>query len=361
MQSTGHSHPIPTNVITGFLGAGKTTAILHVLKHKPANEHWAVLVNEFGEVGIDGALIATGSDGVSIKEVPGGCMCCTSGVPMQVALNQIIQQAKPDRLLIEPTGLGHPKEVLSVLRGELYQSVLNVGATLCLLDARKLADTRYTQHETFNQQLLVADFIIANKSDQYSEDDQARLAAFVDTKGWSDSKQIKQVEFGRIDPAWLDDENGSRWLQRQWVFSPISRVEKHHDHSATSTQAEDGPIQTYQNYSQGFYAYSWVFPAGAVFEADKLKDILSGLAAERIKGVIKSSTGWLTLNWLGESPERPLKQVEDVENDDAESKLEIITTQELTDTVLTKQFLAVMHSVEALGRSTRSTKSHLGK
>ena len=107
---------IPTTLITGFLGVGKTTAILQLLANKPNNENWAVLVNEFGEIGIDSALLAGNSNeqGVFIREVPGGCMCCASGVPMQVALNQLITKAKPDRLLIEPTGLGHPKEVVAV-------------------------------------------------------------------------------------------------------------------------------------------------------------------------------------------------------------------------------------------------------
>ena len=94
---------IPTNIITGFLGVGKTTAITHLLKNKPEGERWAVLVNEFGEIGIDGSLIA-GNDseqsGVFIREVPGGCMCCTAGLPMQMALTMLLAKAKPDRLLI---------------------------------------------------------------------------------------------------------------------------------------------------------------------------------------------------------------------------------------------------------------------
>ena len=97
---------VATNIITGFLGAGKTTTILHLLKNKPKNENWAVLVNEFGEIGIDGALMV--EHGAMIKEIPGGCMCCTAGVPMSVGINALLR-TNPDRLLIEPTGLGHPK------------------------------------------------------------------------------------------------------------------------------------------------------------------------------------------------------------------------------------------------------------
>lgn len=68
---------VPTNVITGFLGVGKTTAILNLLKSKPDNERWAVLVNEFGEIGVDGSLFEgqhSQEQGVFIREVPGGCL-----------------------------------------------------------------------------------------------------------------------------------------------------------------------------------------------------------------------------------------------------------------------------------------------
>ena len=82
-----------TNLITGFLGSGKTTSILHLLAHKDPNEKWAVLVNEFGEVGIDGALLA--DSGALLKEIPGGCMCCVNGLPMQVGLNTLLRQGKP--------------------------------------------------------------------------------------------------------------------------------------------------------------------------------------------------------------------------------------------------------------------------
>lgn len=108
-----------TNLITGFLGSGKTTSILHLLAHKPADEKWAVLVNEFGEVGIDGALLA--ESGALLKEIPGGCMCCVNGLPMQVGLNALLRQGKPDRLLIEPTGLGHPKQILDMLTAAIYE------------------------------------------------------------------------------------------------------------------------------------------------------------------------------------------------------------------------------------------------
>ncbi|HAB24111.1 MAG TPA: hypothetical protein DCE30_04935, partial [Pantoea sp.] len=123
------------NLITGFLGSGKTTLLRHLLARKPAQENWAILVNEFGEIGIDGALLR--DSGAALKEIPGGCMCCVNGLPMQVGLNMLLKQHRPDRLLIEPTGLGHPRQLLEMLSAPVYQPLLQLNATLTLLDAMR--------------------------------------------------------------------------------------------------------------------------------------------------------------------------------------------------------------------------------
>ena len=173
---------VATNIITGFLGVGKTSTILQLLKNKPKDERWAVLVNEFGEIGIDGALIEgqhSEQQGVYIREVPGGCMCCTAGLPMRVALTQLLRQAKPDRLLIEPTGLGHPKEVMHTLTDDSFNGIIALQKTITLVDARQLSDPRYLDNETFQQQIAIADVIVANKQDLYSSSDKSALENYL--------------------------------------------------------------------------------------------------------------------------------------------------------------------------------------
>ena len=107
------SKRIPTNVVTGFLGVGKTTAIKHLLKTKPADEQWAVLVDEFGEMGIDGALLQ--ADDNMVTQVAGGCTCCKVQSLSRVVLQHLIDEHKPDRLIIEPTGLAMPKQIMEML------------------------------------------------------------------------------------------------------------------------------------------------------------------------------------------------------------------------------------------------------
>ena len=111
--------PIPVNIISGPLGVGKTTTINQLLAQRPSNERWAVLVNEYGLVGLDAALLESSPDNarrpsVEIREVAGGCICCSAGFMFDMSLVLLLQR-RPDRLLIEPTGLAALSGILNTL------------------------------------------------------------------------------------------------------------------------------------------------------------------------------------------------------------------------------------------------------
>ncbi|WP_281648999.1 GTP-binding protein [Parendozoicomonas sp. Alg238-R29] len=283
---------VPTNIITGFLGAGKTTAILHLLKMKPEQERWAVLVNEFGEIGIDGSLFKgseTGENGIFIREVPGGCMCCTSGLPMQMALNMLLKVAKPDRLLIEPTGLGHPKEVLDTLSSEHYQSVLTLHSTISLVDARNLQDSRYTSHEIFNQQLEIADIVVGNKSDLYQSNDKEALENYLSQSSLGD-KKLAFTSQGKLEVEWLS--GNSSYISHQ----KTSRLQNSRaiDNQDTGDTSSEIPIEGFlrsDNKGEGFSSCGWQFAPDITFDRKKLFAFLSGLEVERAKAVFITSEG----------------------------------------------------------------------
>src|SRR3954467_12792812 len=156
---------IPTNLITGFLGVGKTTAVIDLLRRKPPGSGWAVLVNEYGEVGIDAALIeGSGPDGVTVREVGGGCVCCATAPYLPVALHFLLLDAKPDRLLIETTGLGHPAKLLDTLR-EKYRGRLDLRATVGLIDPADFAKPEMRANPVFLDQIQLADVVVMNKLD----------------------------------------------------------------------------------------------------------------------------------------------------------------------------------------------------
>jgi len=304
---------VPTNVITGFLGAGKTTAILHLLRHKPEHERWAVLVNEFGEIGVDGTLVKgihTEEEGIFVREVPGGCMCCTAGLPMQIALNQLLAKARPHRLLIEPTGLGHPAEVLQTLAAEHYRDVLSIQKTITLVDARKLTDARYTSHDTFNQQIAIADLVVGNKKDLYDDADRARLKAYVEEKG-SPGIRVESVTQGAIDPQWL-----------QGPASPTAPAYRPGPARPSDTRLLGTPSSPpASGQGEGYESIGWHFDAGQIFDYGKLLAFLTGLEAERMKAAFITDRGVFGYNLTRDG-------LTEVELDElTESRFEIIANQ----------------------------------
>lgn len=306
---------VDTNVITGFLGVGKTSAILNLLKHKPRDERWAVLVNEFGEIGVDGSLFVgqSGAENeVFIREVPGGCMCCTSGLPMHIALNQLLIKARPHRLLIEPTGLGHPLEVLQALSAEHYQGVLSLKATVTLVDARKLADAKYADHATFKQQLAIADMVVGNKSDLYQAGDQQRLCDYV-KHHVSEQTPIVFTQQGEFDVSLLQSASAHS----------IQTADHHHHAHGYGSSVSDGDIPdsgyvVARNQGEGYHSIGWRFSADKVFDHAALFAFLNSLSAERMKGVFITDQGVFAYNLTTDA-------LTEIELDDAiESRIEII-------------------------------------
>lgn len=305
---------MPTNIITGFLGVGKTTTILHLLRNKPTEERWAVLVNEFGEIGIDGTLIdrqAAKQKSISIREVAGGCMCCSAGLPMQVALTQLLREARPDRLLIEPTGLGHPKEVVEVLQRDSFRSVLELHQVLTLVDARKIVDPLYASNDTFKQQLEISDIVVANKMDLYAVGDEDSLRHYLREIG-STSKLIN-AKFGKVSPLILDGQSHAKARE----FGLLSKVTDLEIPLDLEPMPEQGFIKA-SNSGEGFHSVGWRFAGSRIFDRNKLFTLLSGIDATRIKGVFLTNEGCYGYNATPDSlTEVPLSECD-------ESRVEII-------------------------------------
>jgi len=260
----------PVNLITGFLGVGKTTALLHLLAQRPPGARWAVLVNEFGQVGIDGATLTQA--GVAVREVPGGCICCSAQLPLRVSLTRLLREVKPERLLIEPTGLGHPAGVIDVLRSEGLASAVELRNVICLVDPRQLSDEKYRNLETYQDQLALADVLVANKCDLATRE---QLQAFQEFAAncYPPKRWVAQVAHGALDPAWLE-------LESTGAQSSVAV----HDSSA-------------------FVTRGWVFPAERVFDVSKLKDLFAVWASDarivRAKGVFRIGRDWRLLNLAG--------------------------------------------------------------
>lgn len=154
--------PIPTTVLTGFLGAGKTTLLNNILQHATA-ERIAVIVNEYGEVGIDGQLVVDTQD--EVVELNNGCICCTVRSDLIGALRDLLASGRPiDRIIIETSGLADPAPVVQTfVLDEILSKRMALDAIVTVVDARHVGDQLALDEA--KEQVCFADILILNKTD----------------------------------------------------------------------------------------------------------------------------------------------------------------------------------------------------
>lgn len=319
---------IPTNIITGFLGAGKTTLIQQLLASKPSHERWAVLVNEFGQIGIDQALMGQTQE-VFIKEIAGGCICCANFLPMQIALSQLLAKARPHRLLIEPTGLGHPKQIIDNLSESHWQSILQLQATLCVIDARQYQDERVQQHESFNAQAQVADVIVFSKNELLNEQQRTEVKDFAKSLPEPQPQSVF-IENGQLEPSYLLHKRDTVPIIKRSLLHDFSRLNANQQ----ATQIAINPPYHYHQQALDTHVGGWVFPVDWQFEHQVLLDVLFAISAQRIKGVIHTTQGWLAINLT--NYDATLNS--SVANND--SRLEIISSDKIAWQEIEKALLA---------------------
>ena len=149
-------------LLAGFLGSGKTTLLKRILSWETDLSNSVVLVNEFGDVGIDGALLKdSGSD---VVELTSGCICCTLSADLKLSLEDIWKRFKPKRIFIESSGVADPASIISVLQEPLLMKTMQLGKVITVLDA-ELWEAREVFGPLFFSQMKMADLILLNKID----------------------------------------------------------------------------------------------------------------------------------------------------------------------------------------------------
>jgi cobalamin biosynthesis protein CobW len=222
-----HLSKIPATIVTGFLGAGKTTLIRHLLE-KPKGRRLALIINEFGDIGIDAEILngcgdlACGSD--NIIELANGCLCCTVADDFLPAIERLLAlDPLPDHIVIETSGLALPKPLVKAFEWPAIRARLTVDGVIAVVDGKAVAEGRFADdpaklarqreadpsiehdnplEEVFQDQVLCADLVVLNKSDLIDRSEQRRIAAGIAALVPRAVKIVPAHE-GQLDPSVL--------------------------------------------------------------------------------------------------------------------------------------------------------------
>ena len=309
----------PVTLITGFLGTGKTTAIRSLLDQRPADERWGVFINEYGIVSLDEALLDLPEDSpVSVQELAGGCFCCETAELFKPMLVQFLRRVRPHRLLIEPSGAGHPASVLDLLReSRFFSAHLTLQAVICLVDPQDADNPRIRGNPVFHDQLEMADIVVINHTDHRSADSIARCRALVEQLD-PPKLLVAETSHGRLQSQWLTlsgsvvrtprfpdahaVKSGAVAAEPAAAFVQLGAVAAPAEPALQSIPGSPEPGRPLQfaNSGNGWHACGWLFSAEDQFRREDLLELLETWpGVQRLKGVFRCEDDWWSINRAG--------------------------------------------------------------
>lgn len=288
---------IPVSLLTGFLGSGKTTVLNHVL-HQPDMEKSAVIVNEFGEVGLDHELTVTGAEDMVLLN--SGCLCCTVRGDLVNTLRDLmmlrLREDVPsfERILIETTGLADPAPILHTLMSDqLVTNYFRLDGVIATVDAVNGEDTLDKQFESVKQ-AAVADRILITKTDLVDDKVVASLEARLDTINPAAPRQ--RVINGEVEPEVLFNAglfnpavkgpDVERWLQDE-AYADAQGNDHAHGHAHDHDHAHAHDVNRHDDHISSFcVTYDEPLRLDALEQWLDTIMMLKGPDLLRIKGIV---------------------------------------------------------------------------
>ena len=335
---------LPVSVITGFLGSGKTTLLNRLIQH-PGMAKTAVVINEFGEIGIDNMLVESVDDDVVLMS--SGCLCCTIRGELVDTLKSLFtrraKQEIPDfkRLVVETTGLADPARILHTLMADPFlMGRYRLDGVIATADAM-LAETTMEKHVEAVKQAAVADRIVISKTDL--ADDASLDALERRLRGLNPAAHIHRAAHGEIDPALLfnaglyDPDTKSldvqRWLRAEAYDEPDEHGHAHGHEHEHDVNRHDDQIQAYCVYLEDRLPWDQIASWLELLTTYRGDDIL------RIKGMLNVAESETPIVVHGvQHMFHPPVQLDEWPDDDHRSRIVFITRglgREVVENMLT--------------------------
>ncbi len=236
------------DIISGFLGAGKTTLIKKLIQEVFAGQKIVLIENEFGEIGIDGGFLKDA--GINITEMNSGCICCSLVGDFGKALKEVTEQFAPDRIIIEPSGVGKLSDVRKAVENVAEEAGLAVNALTTVADASKIRMYMKNFGEFYNDQIASAATIILSRTQKLSEEKQLKAAEMI---------REKNPTAVIITTPW-DDLNGGQILQAMEETDTLAKMlmkeahehqEKHHHEHGEACGCGHGHEEEHHHHEHG--------------------------------------------------------------------------------------------------------------
>lgn len=296
------------DVFSGFLGAGKTTLIKKLLKEGYDGEKLVLIENEFGEIGIDGGFMKDA--GIEVTEMNQGCICCSLVGDFGKALKKVLDEYNPDRIIIEPSGVGKLSDVIkAVMDVKSDEIVLNSYTTVC--DASKIKMYMKNFGEFYKNQVETAKTIVLSRTQKLSEEKLAEAVAMI--KELNDHATIVTTNWDEISGKQIlaAMENANKFAEDLLK----EELEHHHHHEdGEECHCHDHDRDEHEHQHHHHHHADEVFTSFGVETAKKftkegLEAALAKLSGEeygtvlRAKGIVAGENGWFEFDFVPEEYE----------------------------------------------------------
>ena len=309
------------DIFSGFLGAGKTTLIKKLIKEGYENEQLVLIENEFGEIGIDGGFLKEA--GIKINEMNSGCICCSLVGDFREALNKVLEEYHPDRILIEPSGVGKLSDVINAVKSVASDDVM-LNSFITVADATKVKSYMKNFGEFYNNQIEFASTIILSRTQNVSDEklDKAismirehNTKASIVTTPWDEltGKQILSAADGKalLTVEDVEEEHHHHHEDGEECHCHDHDHEHHHHHEdgeECHCHDHDHEHGHHHHHHADEVFTSWGVETAKKFTIDEIKSILASFADSekygmilRAKGIVAGKDGqWIHYDFVPE-------------------------------------------------------------
>jgi G3E family GTPase len=301
------------DIVYGFLGSGKTTFITKVLERWGADQKTVVLVNEFGDVGIDGDLLK--NHGGNVLEMPSGCICCTLQADFRSQMLEICNVIRPERVIIEPTGVATIAQIQSIFQAQLFENAIEKIHNVMIADATGFMGLYKANRHFVESQVKNAHLALLNKCDKV--DKRKAMVTQGAISAINPEITVLMTEFGAVD--WADYlfslSTVSDSANDLWKEGAIHRAHekdslKNNNFSSDDSQQHSHPHQNSPSPihineeldALGFESFGFEFSED-YFNQERLEDFFRKLNMDgadlgeivRAKGIFRLANGWMLM------------------------------------------------------------------